>query len=83
MRPDQLGVRHHPDAVAPGSTRVYLALCALHAEKGSASMDRLARRCGLSRSGTTTHLIRLRQVGLVSWEPDKRGTLRPLYGEPT
>ena len=80
MRPDQRGKARSADLVAPGSVDVYLTLCQLYSDKGSASMDRLAGRCGLDRSTTRNHLRRLREVGLISWEPHKRGTLQPLYG---
>lgn len=78
--PYVLGKAYHEDLVAPGATETYLELCKLYAEWGSASMDRLTERRGLHRGTVHRHLCRLREVGLISWDPTKRGTLQPLYG---
>lgn len=76
-----MGRRTSGDLVAPGSTAVYLAICRLHGHR-SLSAPRLAEETGLERTTIHNHLLRLRDAGLVEWDPARRATLRPLYGPP-
>ncbi len=47
---------------------------------GAGTVREVARQCGRSISATHKHLQRARALGLVLWEDEKRGTLRPGIG---
>jgi DNA-binding IclR family transcriptional regulator len=62
-----------PGAVSPAKTRVFVAVLA-----GAHSIDAAAEATGLTKSNVYEHLMRLRRLGLVDWEPHRKGTLRAL-----
>lgn len=63
-----------PGLVGDGETRALLAVLA-----GARTTNAVAAACGwTSRSSAWVNLIRLRERGLVAWEPGRSGTLRPL-----
>lgn len=68
-----------PD-VNPTATAAFVALHRLYALTGRATVREVAMAAGLPFTSTWEALCDLRDAGLVSWEPGKAGTLRPLYG---
>lgn len=64
--------------VNPASTRVLLALVRVHARTGRATVREVAAEAGRSIARTHLHLERLKETGLVAWEVEQDGTLRPL-----
>ncbi len=68
-----------PGAIGNQETRALMAVLA-----GARTVEDVNRLCGWqSRGGTHSVLVRLRDRGLVTWEPNKAGTLRPLVKEAT
>ena len=67
------------DAVSPALTRVLLALLAVYARDGRATVRDVRTEAG-HRSTAHTHkmLVELARRGLVTWDAGKDGTLRPL-----
>lgn len=65
------------DAVPQGRTRVYLALVRRHEAGQRTVIDDLAADVGVCRTTVYRHLLALRDDGLVTWEPDRAGTMRP------
>lgn len=66
-------------AISPAQTRVLLALVRVWQRDGRAEVRDVMVEADLSGVGTThDHLVRLRDRGLVAWEPTLQGTLRPL-----
>lgn len=77
----------HPGYATASLTRVLLAVLALQADGLHLSVRSVAARAGLTVQPTHQQLQRLRDVGLVAWEPGRAGTLRPLvyvaaHGQP-
>lgn len=68
-----------PDVTGPAQTAVLLAVMVIHEAHGLVSIPeiQLATKHA-SRSTVHTHLVALREAGLVAWEPTRRNTLRPL-----
>lgn len=64
--------------VSPAGTEVLLALVAVHARDGRATVRAVAAAAERGVSATHVHLMRLRGLGLVAWDPPRQGTLRPL-----
>lgn len=65
--------------VSPAQTNVLLALLRVHSRTGRVTIPALLAETGLaSKSTIHHHLHRLRKHGLVTWDEDRRGTLRPL-----
>lgn len=62
-----------PGSLSGSATRVLLATVILHRP----TTTTVAEATGLSRARTYTLLTRLRDRGLVTWEPGTVGTLRP------
>lgn len=61
-------------------TRVLIALLAVYAEDGRATVRSVALEANRSISGTYNDLVELRHAGLVWWDEECAGTLRPLVG---
>lgn len=59
-------------------TRVLLTVLHLFERNGRVTMRETAEGAGLSLTATKRHLDALRDEGLVGWDPDTSGTLRPL-----
>lgn len=72
----------HGTAITPGRTGVLLALLRVYERDGRATVQSVVDEAGLSSVGGTYqhHLVPLRDAGLVDWEPNRAGTLRPLVG---
>lgn len=67
------------DAVPPAQTRTLVALLAEFDDHQRATFRTVATRSGRSLTTTAYHLRGLRDRGLVTWDDDTTGTLRPLY----
>ncbi len=69
-----------PCAISPAQTRVLLALIRCYQRDGRATCRSVAEEAGLASVGSVYrhHLPSLRRRGLVAWEPNRAGTLRPL-----
>lgn len=68
-----------PGAVRPAVTRTMLALVAVYERDGRATVRTVVAELGYGVSSVSrahTHLLELRERGLVGWEGP--GTLRPL-----
>ncbi|MGH9249765.1 MAG: helix-turn-helix domain-containing protein [Acidimicrobiales bacterium] len=57
---------------------VLAALMRLQARDGRATVPAVAAEAGVSRANAHGRLVVLRNAGLVAWEPETAGTLRPL-----
>lgn len=66
-----------PNAIPPSETRTLLALVEVWTEDRRATMRSVSRRSGFVASTTGVHIRTLRDLGLVSFEDDRVGTLRP------
>ena len=62
-------------AITPATTHIFMLVLA-----GRRTYGPLMTASGLCRSGVRHHLVVLRDAGLVTWEPEKNGTLRALVG---
>jgi DNA-binding IclR family transcriptional regulator len=60
-----------------GTTKVLLAILALHERGAHITIRAVAEEAGTSVSRAHFHLNRLRSEGLVGWEDRTHGTLRP------
>lgn len=58
-------------------TRVLLTTLHLWERNGRVTMREAAEGAGLSLTVTKRHLDALKDEGLVTWDPDTNGTLRP------
>lgn len=65
------------DRLTARQTDVFLAVLTLP----HPTIPAIAAHCGIARSTVHFHLDHLREIELVTWEQDHRGTLRPLLGE--
>lgn len=66
-----------PD-LTDAQTRCLLALIEIHRRDGRATMRDVAERLDRNLSTVYAHLLRLRRMGLVDWDPSKPRNLRPL-----
>lgn len=72
-----------PGAITPEATSVLLALIRVHARDGCATVRNVAEAAGYGWDNPAPahrQLRVLREAGLVSWEPRRQATLRPLVG---
>lgn len=60
---------------------VLVALVRVHRARGRATVRDVAHYAGRSVMATHGHLVDLRALGLVAWEENTAGTLRPLVAE--
>jgi hypothetical protein len=69
-----------PPTIPPGATATLLGLVIVHAMNGRATVREVAMITGKPTSISTVHahLVQLRRAGLVAWEDNLGGTLRPL-----
>lgn len=67
--------------VSPATTRVLLAVVAVHQRDGRSTIRSVATQAGRCVATTYRHLLRLRDLGLVAWDETKVGTLRPTVRE--
>lgn len=51
----------------------------LAVDAGARTYADLIEATGFARVTVHHHLVRLRDVGLVTWETNRKGTLRPLF----
>lgn len=65
------------DVISPARTRVLLALINVYQRDGRATVREVAEAADKSPSTAYTMLLRLRDMGLVYWQPEHAGTLRP------
>lgn len=65
------------DVIPPRRAAVLAALIRLHALEGRATVRGICALVGCSTSTCHHHLLRLRRDGLVTWESERAGTLRP------
>lgn len=65
--------RDVPSAFDDATTRILL-----HVMQGRATVRSCAEACGMSPSATYARMIKLYEAGLIEWEPDRKGTLRPM-----
>lgn len=64
---------------APGGrTRVLVAVLRLHGVYGRCTVRAVASDVGCTVATAHWHLRALRDQGLVAWDDDRQGTLRPL-----
>lgn len=68
------------DRISPQLTRHFLALCRVHHRDGRATCRTVAAESGFHWNTTMGAMHRLRDHGLVDFNPGGNGTLRPLYG---
>lgn len=66
------------EAMHPTRAAVLLALLRTHAHNGRVTVRDISEAVGISTSTCHTHLLALRREGLIAWEPERAGTLRPL-----
>jgi DNA-binding IclR family transcriptional regulator len=66
------------DVMPAARAAVHAALIRMHTLEGRATVRGISRLVGCSISTCHHHLLRLRRVGLIAWEPERQGTLRPL-----
>lgn len=65
------------DRMPAGRAAVLVALIRLHAAHGRVTVRDVCAAVGCSTSTCHHHLLRLRRDGLVTWESEQAGTLRP------
>lgn len=68
-----------PGAVPPHLTDAYMAVLAVHSVERRVTVRDVADMTGTSIAATHRRLNRLKDLGLVDWEPRRYGTLRPLH----
>lgn len=66
------------EAMHPTRAAVLTTLVRLHAAEGRCTVRAIAGEAGISVSTCHAHLLTLRRAGLIAWEPERAGTLRPL-----
>lgn len=64
-------------AIRPETTLVFLGVCAEYDENGRATVKAVGERIDRSLATVHKHLVKLRDAGLVDWDDDHKGTLRP------
>lgn len=67
-----------PGVMQPTRAAVLAAVIHTHAAHGRVTVRDISRAVCCSLSTCHDHLLRLRRDGLVAWEPERQGTLRPL-----
>jgi hypothetical protein len=77
--PDWFRATPSGDRLTGRQLRVLLAVCVMRRERGAATVRGVMTLCGMaSPNEALTVLDTLRSRGFVTWECDKRGTIRPL-----
>lgn len=64
-----------PRADLLGDTDARIVLAVLD---GETTISAVARQVGLSKTACYERMLRLRTLGLLTWEEHKQGTVRPL-----
>lgn len=65
--------------LTPDQTRYLLAVLFLLERDGRATVRGVCKMAGRTENAVHTHLVRLRRLGLVTWEDGRYGTLRSPY----
>lgn len=73
-------VRARGVPVGSAGVRVLLGLLRVWARGEALSVRAVAVEAGRCQSATYRQLVVLRELGLVAWEPGRRGTMRPTVG---
>ncbi len=68
-----------PGAIAPSLVHVLLAVVKLAETQPTVQIPDVCRECGISAKSVVHYRLEaLRDLGLVTWEPGRAGTLRPM-----
>lgn len=71
-------MRRPPEALSPPLTRLLLATIRVYARTGRCTIREAMTEAGYNSVGSGIEYLRqLRDLGLVSWEDQHAGTLRP------